>query len=169
MMKKRGQLFGQPIMYVFYAIVAILVLIFGIRVAIQLKDKSDLMEETVFFSDVEEKFNKVYRDSYGSSISMKDLKVPSHILEICFTDFSQDKDLNNITIAKLRDLIDAAYDAGASDNVFIINKDMGDSSIEIEKSFDLEGNNSVLCDKLTDRELDMRLINMGQWIRAQHI
>ncbi len=168
-MKKRGQLFGQPIMYVFYAIVAILVLVFGIRIAIQLNEKGDLLKEEVFFSDLEEKFDSVYRDSYGSSISLIDLKVPSDFVEICFMDIGQEKDLSEITLSRLKDLIDSSYDAEVEENVFVIKADQKDLSIEIGRYFVLQDDKSVLCDKLTDGELDIKLVNEGQVIRAQHI
>lgn len=168
-MKKKGQLFGQPIMYVFYAVVAILVLVFGIRIAIQLNEKSDLLKEEIFFSDLEEKFDSVYRDSYGSSISLIDLKVPSNFIELCFMDIGQEKDLSEVTLTKLKDLIGASYDAEVDDNVFVIKADQKDLSVEIGRYFVLEGNASVLCDKLTDGKLDIKLVNEGQVIRAQHI
>lgn len=168
-MMKKGQLFGQPIMYVFYAIVAVLVLVFGIRIAIQLSEKGDMLKEEIFFSDLEEKFNDVYRDSYGSSISLRDLTVPDSFVEICFMDLGEEKDLSEVTLTRLKDIIDNAYESEFDDNVFVIKKDQGDLSFEIGRDFALEGNTSVLCDKLSDKVVDIRLVNEGQIIRAEHI
>ncbi len=164
---KKGQLFGQPIMYVFYAIVAVLVLVFGIKIAMDLKDNSDLITEEIFFKDVEDKFDSVYRDAFGSSISLRDLQVPSDMAEFCFADFSKDKDLNEVVSARLKDFIDISYEGDDVENVYVVNRNKETSSTRIERDFILD--EFVLCDVLTDGELDIILINEGQFIRAQHI
>jgi len=164
---KKGQLFGQPIMYVFYAIVAVLILVFGIKIAMDLKDNSDLITEEIFFKDVEDKFDSVYRDAFGSSISLRDLQVPSDMAEFCFADFSKDKDLNEVVSARLKDFIDISYEGDDVENVYVVNRNKETSSTRIERDFILD--EFVLCDVLTDGELDIILINEGQFIRAQHI
>lgn len=164
---KKGQLFGQPFMYIFYATVAILILFFGIRMALNISEQGGLVTEGVFFGDVEDKFDSVHRDAFGSSISLKDLKIPTDIVEFCFVDLSKTKDLDEVFSPKLADFIDISYESGSVDNVFVIDGNNEVNSVEIKRDFILY--DFALCDLLTDRELDIRLVNEGSFIRAQHI
>jgi hypothetical protein len=164
---KKGQLMGQPILYVFYAIVAILILIFGINQAIKLKDRGEDLTEVTFFKDINDKFNSVYSDSYGSVVSLSGLKIPNGMMEICFIDFSMVRDLSEINIAKLKDVIGNAFDSNANKDGYFVKRNDDWGSFEIERDFVLD--KSVLCDSLIDGKLDIKLVNEGELIRAQHI
>jgi len=164
-MMKKGQILGQPIMYIFFAIVAVLILGFGIKMAVDLKDFGDDVTSKVFFEDIEKKINSVYSDSYGSVVSLNDLKIPSEFREICFLDSSEsDIDLSLVNNEDLRKIINSSYDSLSEKNVFAIGE-----SLEIREFDKLDLDVALVCDDLIDGKIDVKLINGGQVVKAQHI
>lgn len=81
---KKGQLFQQPIFYIFILIVAVLILTFGVRTIFQLKDKAENIEFVTFTQDLKNKVDQYYNFDYGSSTQIN-LRIPNKIEYICFT------------------------------------------------------------------------------------
>ena len=85
---KKAQLMGQPIIYIFFALVAAMILFFGIRVILNTQDAAEKVEFESFVNDLQRKVNTVYQDSYGSVISLNDIIVPKKITELWVTSIS---------------------------------------------------------------------------------
>jgi len=162
---KKGQIFGQPLMYIFFAIVAVLILGFGIKLAVDFSNLGNDVTIKVFKEDIEKKVNIVYSDSFESSISLADIKVPSTIREICFLDSSKKEvDFNDVIDEGLRKVIQASYEAISDNNVFIKGEELEISRISV-----LVLDEALVCDDLSDGKIDIKLINSGQTVKAQHI
>jgi hypothetical protein len=165
MMMKRGQILGQPIMYIFYAIVAVLILGFGIKMAADLSLFGKDINMKSFKEDINKKANAVYSDSYGSVVSLADIKVPSSVSEICFLD-SMESEINLSVVRDngLKQALNSSYNIISDKNVFIKGE-----SLELEKISILDLDEALICDDLSDGSVDIKFINDGQVIKAQHI
>jgi hypothetical protein len=112
---KKGQLLSQPFIYIFYLVVIILILYFGIRVIGNIKNTESEVEYSTFINEINSKINTIRNDAHGSRISLKDIRVPDEITEICFTmdEYASPGDGN------LKKLIESYYSNDeAKDNVF---------------------------------------------------
>jgi hypothetical protein len=165
MMMKRGQILGQPIMYIFYAIVAVLILGFGIKMAVDLSIFGGDITMKAFKEDINKKANAVYSDSYGSVVSLADIKVPSSVSEICFLDSSEfDIDLSIVQDDGLKQVLNSSYNVMSDKNIFIKGE-----TLELGKISVLDLDETLICDDLTDGSVDINFISEGQTINAQHI
>lgn len=154
---KKGQLMSQPLIYLFYAIVAILILFFGIKVIFGVKDTGEKVEFESFVIDLEEKVNLVYHDSYGSSLSLDDLQVPNVVKEVCFVG---EEDLSQVKDEDLKELISI----DSENNVFF-------AGVDLEwiprRNFDLLMVNGTVCDLTIDRRINLVLENVGNKVRVR--
>ena len=82
-MKKRGQLFGQPFVFIFALIVGALILIFGARYIIQLKDTGEQVQVVKFIERLREDVNQYYFLDVGSSKIIR-INLPNKVKGICF-------------------------------------------------------------------------------------
>ena len=154
---KKAQLFGQPIVYIFFALVAAMVLFFGIKVIFDLQDTGSRIEFETFASDVESKIETVYSDSSGSVISLDDLLVPKQVVEVCFVGYDE---LDKVTNSKLRDLI--AIDD--ENNVYFGGVDL---EYNPRRKIDLLRIEGTICDKTDDRSIDLLLYNIGTQVEVR--
>ena len=115
---KKGQLFGQPLIYIFIAIVSVLILVFGINLAKNLGETGNKVITKVFYEDVESKLNSVYSDSLGSVVSLESIKVPSILREVCFIDRSYEIDLSGVQDSNLKILIETSFNSNDDKNFF---------------------------------------------------
>ena len=165
MMMKRGQILGQPIMYIFYAIVAVLILGFGIKMAVDLSLFGGDITMKAFKEDINKKANAVYSDSFGSVVSLADIKVPSSVYELCFLDSSEfDINLSVVNDGGLKQALNSSYAIMSDKNVFIKGE-----TLELERISVLDLDDALICDDLSDGSVDIKFINEGQTINAQHI
>jgi len=161
---KKGQLFGQPLVYIFIAIVSVLVLVFGINLAKNLGDVGSTVITKVFYEDVGGKLNSVYSDSLGSVISLESIKVPSSLREVCFIDRSYEIDSSVVQDSNLKKIIEESFNSEDDKNFFI----MADE-IDIKKLNRIELDESIICDDLSDGKVNIKFINNGLVVKAQHI
>jgi len=155
---KKGQLMSQPIIYLFYALVAAMILIFGIKVIVGIKDNSERVEFESFFNDLKSEVNKVYQDSYGSRLSLDKLTVPKKIDEICFVG---EKELDKVRDEDLRELIRLDNDGN---NVFFagIKLDWGP-----RRKIDLLDIDGTICEDTRDRKINLVLENVGMKVEVK--
>jgi hypothetical protein len=165
MMMKKGQILGQPIMYIFYAIVAVLILGFGIKMAVDLSLFGGDITMKSFKEDINKKANAVYSDSYGSVVSLADIKVPDKVHELCFLDSSEfDINLSVVKDNGLKLALNSSYIIMSDKNVFIKGE-----TLEMGKISVLDLDEALICDDLSDGSVDIKFINDGQTIKAQPI
>ncbi len=160
-MMKKGQLIGQPFVYIFILIVASLILIFGIRFIIQLNDAGGEMMTKTFLDDIKKNVNSVYADSSGSVKSLESIKVPAKMKEICFADTSLIFNSSKVSDRMLKEYMEEAFDANLEDNVYVSPTD----SLLI----DLVYVDSLVCDSLEDRKVNLKLINEGHRVLVEKI
>jgi len=117
---KKGQVLGQPFVFMFYLIVVVLILYFGIRVVANIRDTEREVDYATFINELNSKINTIRNDAHGSRISLEDVRVPNEVTEICFvmdSDVEPDDD-------QLEMIIDSYFDSPVpgQDNVFFAGK-----------------------------------------------
>jgi hypothetical protein len=156
---KKGQLMSQPFIYIFYAIVGILILFFGIKVIINLQETGDSVEYATFVSRIQENVEKVYHDSYGSTISLEKINVPSFITEVCFVGEYQVDQIQN---AKLKEVIEISDLADY--NIYLANVDNSKWEREFIEGIVIEG---TICDLTRDGKTNIILENIGTSVKVR--
>jgi len=151
---KKAQLMAQPILYIFYALVAAMVLFFGIRVIIGLNDNGSKVELESFIIDLKDEIDTVYHDSYGSSKSLDKITVPKDVIEICFVGSKQ---LDRVHDSKLKQLINLDNEH----NVFFGGVDMDDNPARSFNFLEIDG---TICDRTIDRKINLILENNGNYV-----
>lgn len=79
----------QVFIYIFALIVMALVLVFGFRSILDIKEKAELTEISKFISNLKDLINTYYNFDVGSSKEIK-LNAPSKVNEICFVNPKQE-------------------------------------------------------------------------------
>lgn len=161
---KKGQLMGQPFVYIFLLIVAALILFFGIRAIIGVVNTGSEVEYNRFVNEIEKVENKIYSDSFGSAMSLEKISVPKSISEICFINRDLEINLDLINDFELRKFINISYSGFQDENLFFASDKL--RAIELNR-VKIE-NINPLCDNLNDGRIDIRLVNKGNYILAEH-
>lgn len=150
---------SQPIMYIFYALVAALILFFGVRVIFDTKDSAEKVEFEVFVNDLKQKINTVYQDSYGSTISLESLTVPKTVKEVCFVGSLE---LENIYEDDLKDIIPLDDE----NNMFFSGIDLKDNPRRFSELLVIDG---TICDRTIDRKINLILENVGERVEVMSL
>ena len=153
---KKGQLIGQPIIYIFYALVAAMILFLGVRVIFDTKDTGDRVEFESFVNDVEKKVNTAYQDSYGSRVSLDNIRVPKQVIEVCFVGNPL---LDNVNDPDLRGLISV----DSENNVFFGGVDIDYMPARDFTRLVIDG---TICDETIDRKINLVLENVGTEVKV---
>ncbi len=149
---------GQPIIYIFYAVVAAMILFFGIRVIIGLQDTGDDVEYASFISDLKASIETVYNDASGSTYGLERITVPRDIIEVCFVGDYEEDVVGDPELDQRIQLIDDY----SEDNLFF-------GGVEIDKhkyKIDVVVN-GIICDSTRDRKLNLILENMGTYVEVK--
>ena len=148
---KKGQVLGQPFVFIFYLVVIVLILYFGIRVVANIRDTEREVDYATFINELNSKINTIRNDAHGSIISLEDVRVPNEITEICFvvdSEVSPTDDQLEMIIGSYFE-----YEHLQKDNVFFAGKYISEyfEFLKIDTSF---------CD-LTSDGLDVAFENDG--------
>jgi len=84
-MRKKGQLLGQPLVYVFALIFGALILAWGINSVMKLGDTAGAVELGKFATSLESKTGQYLNFDEGSTTTIK-ISLPSKISYVCFFD-----------------------------------------------------------------------------------
>ena len=162
----KGQLLSQPFMYIFYIVVAALILFFGVKMIINLTNFSGEADVVNFVNDIQKDVNRVYSDNFGSLISLSELNVPSSIKEICVINNGLNPDYNLITNEEFKEKLELGIGAD-SDNLYLFGE-FKDESIKSYKvdNLDVYINNPV-CDLNQNNKISIVLENKGNKIVAK--
>jgi len=150
---------AQPLIYIFYVVVAALILFFGIKVIGNVNDSADKVEYLTFVGDVEKKVNTVYQDNFGSVISLDDISVPKEVIEICFV---SNKDLTKVTNDKLKQLI--SISDLTQNNVFFGGVEIKNGPSRNFEHLTIDG---TICDSTIDRKINLVLENIGDSVKVR--
>lgn len=153
---KKGQLIGQPLLYLFYALVAAMILFFGVKVIFGTQEAGDRVEFESFVNDIKGKVNTAYQDSYGSRVSLDSIRVPKRVIEVCFVGTPV---LDNVNDPDLRSFI--AIDT--ENNIFFGGVDIDYNPARLFSRLTIDG---TICDKTLDRKIDLVLENIGTEVKV---
>ena len=122
-MKKRGQIFGQPFVYIFALIVIAVIIFFGINIIKDVLNLGGSIEFRSFVDKLRAEATRTYNLDYASVIKL-DLKVPQDITKICFInrDFNVALDVSKLPVQIEEDVI-----LRNNDNVFFVSSRNRDS------------------------------------------
>lgn len=87
---KKGQLLGQPFVYVFALIFGALILAWGVNSILKLKDTASQAELGKFASKVDSEVSQYLNFDEGSTTSIK-VNLPEKITHLCFYDSQEEK------------------------------------------------------------------------------
>ncbi|MBU1245708.1 MAG: hypothetical protein ABIJ20_01350 [Nanoarchaeota archaeon] len=158
---KKGQIAGQPIIFIFITIVIVILLFFGIKVILNSRDLANNVNIETFFLDIEEQIQETYNLDFGSRVSLKKISVPSSLKEICFMNL--DGTLTGVTDDKELKL-NAAKTNG--NNVIII---PSEGVYKNKKAENFRVSINPLCENLNDGELDLVLESMGSYVEVKKV
>jgi len=161
---KRGQVLGQPFIYMFYVIVAVLVLLIGAKWIAGVIDTGDSVEYSVFINDLEGKVDQVYSDNYGSVVYANSISIPEGIGEICIMDHSLEQNFSSVLDETLATYMNITSSYSDSDNVYFSGEELSYGFIPL-----LVLESSPLCDGTSDGSFDVKFFNNGTGIIARLI
>ncbi|MBU2589307.1 MAG: hypothetical protein KKA65_02155 [Nanoarchaeota archaeon] len=79
---KKGQLLSQPFIYIFALILGALILVWGVKTVMDLRETSELVELGTFVKDMESEVNKYFFYDEGAARNF-DLRLPDKIKYMC--------------------------------------------------------------------------------------
>ena len=116
---KKAQIMGQPIIFIFIAIVAILTLTLGIKYVYKLKVLGEETQVVRELKEIEADLQRVYQLSYQSSEKFT-YSFPSSINKICF--LKDPRDMNTLDLEEQERIY---IESSTNKNVFIFTEPMG--------------------------------------------
>ena len=149
---KRGQLFGNVLIYFFIAITVIFLVIFGISSVQNIKKKNEQLSFISFATNLQNNLNNFKKRSFGSSQEIV-LPVPEKTKTVCFVD--RNKEINKYANAELS----TDFEAFKDENVFF--SPSYDISPQKISSIEIEGWENPLCVFTEDNKLKLKLISTG--------
>ncbi len=135
------------------------VIFFGAKAIKNTTEISKTVDYETFIDDVQERFDSVSILDYGSTVSLREVYVPTDVKEVCFVDSEERINIGNVKDEKLKKIIDSGVDA----DLFFVNGRVTYNNVG--RVFELEEN--PLCDSTFDDRLDVKLINQGNVIRVE--
>ena len=165
-MKKKGQLFAQPFIIIFALIVAILVVIWGVKVIFDLKNRADFTEVIATIADIRDDVNTYFYLEQGSS-KLLNYIVPKDTKCICFKDLSGFSDNPESDIPVLCDPeelenLKKEIDESTTRNVFVT--PIGNYNIkshDIEKEILAPFGKNPLCIQIKNQRFRAIIENKG--------
>ena len=116
---KRAQIMGQPIIFIFIAIVAILTLTLGIKYVYKLKVLGEETQVVRELKEIEADLQRIYQLSYQSSEKFT-YSFPSSVNKICF--LKEPRDINRLDLEEREKIY---IESSTNKNVFIFTEPMG--------------------------------------------
>ena len=159
-MIKKGQIMGQPIIYLFYAIVGAMILFFGINVIIGLQETGEDIQYVSLIGDLEKSVDAVYSDASGSTYGLEEITIPNGIDEICFVGTYESDVVNGLELDSRIQLIDDYNEA----NLFFGGVELEHYRYKLDVIID-----GTICDNTKDRELNLILENMGRAVEITRL
>ncbi len=144
---------GQPIMYLFYAIVGAMILFFGVNVIMGLQETSEDVQYVSFIGDLEKSVRTVYSDARGSTYGLEEITVPKGIDEVCFVG----KYVEGVVSDPELDARILLIEDYSEYNLFFGGVELEHFNHELRVIVD-----GTICDDTKDRELNFMLENTGR-------
>lgn len=163
---KKGQLFAQPFIIIFALIVAVLVVVWGIKVVFDLKNRADLTETIATISDIRDDVSTYFYLEQGSS-KLLNYIVPPNTKCICF------KDLSGFSVSPITDIpklcdpeeyvsLNKEIDESTTKNVFVTPMDSYNIfSHNIEKEILAPFGKNPLCIQIKNQRFIAIIENQG--------
>ena len=116
---KRAQIMGQPIIFIFIAIVAILTLTLGIKYIYKLNETSKETQVVRELKEIEADLQRIYQLSYQSSEKFT-YSFPSSVNKICF--LKEPRDINRLDLEEREKIY---IESSTNKNIFIFTEPIG--------------------------------------------
>lgn len=156
---KKAQVMAQPLIYIFYLVVAALIIFFGVKVIGNMNDTGDKVQYTAFVNEIEKTITSAYNFNSGSVVSLDEITVPNFVTEVCFV---STKDLTKVKDAKLKQLINIS--SLTDKNVFFGGVNIDDGPARYMEHLTIEG---TVCDSTRDRKINLVLENIGNSVKVR--
>lgn len=164
---KKGQLLSQPFMYVFYALVAVAILFFGVRMLIDFINLGDEVAVKDFLVKFDGKVQDVYSDNFGSVISVNSLNVPNGIQEICIINFANSPDLSDVSNSDFRDYLNL-QEASTRENLIVFGENI-EGTVQRRYVDNLDPINNPTCSLVDNGKVNLRLSNRGNYVDVARV
>ena len=163
---KKAQILGQPFVFLFYAVVAVLILFFGAKLIGDFMNLSSDVEVKDFAIKFRDKVTDVYYDNAGSVVSFSNLNVPSDIREICVIDFSKNPDFGVIENQGFEDLMKLKSN-NTKENLFLYGENIEGKfeSVYVENLLIDSGKNPV-CSIVQGGKVSLKAKNSGRYVEV---
>ncbi len=150
---KKAQLMGKPLMYPLFAIVAVLILVFGTTQIIRWTQRSEELELINFFNTLHNVVKKHSLRSYGS-VDEKTIALPEGIETVCLVDRS--KNISPLINCKLNEEMNKY----GNKNVFF--EPFGKVEPIWMDNFELNYEENPICLKTIDGKVSVSLTSKGK-------
>jgi hypothetical protein len=141
-MKKRGQILGQPIIFILALIIGALVLTYGLYYTFKLKDVGESIELSQFVLNLREDVQSYYYLDSGSS-KVTTIRLPSKLRYVCFKGKGS---LNNNEILERHEGFDFILQSYDQRNIFFLPFDAYTNTVFNIDNLEIKGKNP-LCFK----------------------
>ena len=160
---KKGQLAGQPFVYIFAIVVIGLIVVYGAYVIIELISVRDTVETNLFLNNLKKEVDSCYNLDFGSTCGLNDLVVPSEFKEICFVNTGEFIDFDVIEDEFTKELVEISVE-NENYNVFLVpvlGKELDKRRYFVNK---LRSNENPLCVNVIGSRIKLKLENRGNYI-----
>lgn len=166
-MEKRGQIQGQPFIYIFIIIVSVLIITFGVKVLLDVINLGCKVEINTMINKIEKSIESCYDLDKGSTCYFEDVSVCSDLTELCFINLGETVNLNSIRDDLTRVVINNSISFDEGFNLFLVakeNKQLDKRKFKIRYA---KVDENPLCEDLTDSKLNLVLYNDGASVKVR--
>ena len=168
-MNKRGQIAGQPFIYIFIIFVAVLVIIFGIKIVIDLIGFSEYVETSILVDKIQSEVDSCFDLDIGSTCFFDKSVVNNNIKELCFINIDEDVNLNVIDDEVTKVMINNSVYYNEGYNLFLVpnrGKKLEERRYKIEN---VKMDENPLCEDLNDGKVNILLYNDGSLVKLRRV
>ncbi|MBS3149871.1 hypothetical protein J4455_04240 [Candidatus Woesearchaeota archaeon] len=166
-MGKKGQIQGQPFIYIFIIIVSVLIITFGVKVLLDVINLGCKVEISTMIDKIEKSIESCYDLDKGSTCYFEDVSVCSDLTELCFINLDESVNVNAVKDDITRVIINNSVTFQEGFNLFLVPKEGKQLDKRKFKIRFTKVDENPLCEDLTDGKLNLILYNDGNNVRIR--
>lgn len=152
----------QVFVIIFGVIVIAFVLIYGGYVIVNTINTSNKVDNALFFDNIKNSVKRCYNLDAGSTCDLSTIKVPESLLYICFINSGESIDYDMLP-KQLNESIRNYQRVNSNYNTFITYSNSNQGFL-IDN---LKSSTNPLCDRLSDRKINLVLENKGTYVQVK--
>lgn len=164
-MEKRGQLQGQPFVYIFIIIVSVLIIAFGVKVVLDVINISQKVEVSALVNKIDGSIQSCYDLDRGSTCYFEEMVVSNDLVELCFINPDENVNINAIRDDLTRVIVNNSVEFDEGYNLFLVPKEGKELDKRKFKMRFTKVDENPLCEDLTDGKLNLVLYNNGDSVK----